>query len=113
MRRWFGLSLVLLLAVIFATQQRRVVTPVSASEPTLMGQSEAEVEAKSAGYRDCHGTVDEPSMHATGTVRLGCTDCHGGDAGIRVSSAISPKSREYDAAKRKAHVAARFAEDAR
>ena len=93
---------------------RAFVPPVSAQEPaSLMTQSEAEVQAKSAGCRDCHGTADEPSMHATGTVRLGCTDCHGGDASVRISSGIAPKSREYEAATKKAHVASRFAEDAR
>ena len=113
MRRWVGLSMGLLLTAMFAMQQQRVVTPVSASEPSLMGQSQAEVDAKSAGCRDCHGSVDEPSMHATGTVRLGCADCHGGDAGVRVSRSVAPKSREYVEATRKAHVAARFADDAR
>jgi hypothetical protein len=28
----------------------------------------------------CHTDVDQPTMHAPGTVEIGCTDCHGGDA---------------------------------
>jgi hypothetical protein len=93
---------------------RSFVAPVAASDtPSLMTQSQADVDAKSAGCRDCHGAADEPTMHATGTVRIGCTDCHGGDAGVRVTPAIAPKSREYDAALKKAHVASRFAADAR
>jgi len=28
----------------------------------------------------CHTGVDEPTMHESGTVAIGCTDCHGGDA---------------------------------
>jgi hypothetical protein len=28
----------------------------------------------------CHGALDAPTMHASPAVRIGCTDCHGGDA---------------------------------
>ncbi len=28
----------------------------------------------------CHGDMDSPTMHADETVKIGCTDCHGGDA---------------------------------
>src|SRR3546814_5445502 len=31
-------------------------------------------------FRSCHVHTDRPTMHATPAVRLGCTDCHGGDA---------------------------------
>lgn len=115
MRRWIGFWLALLLAVPLALLLQRFVVPrVAASEPpSLLAQSQAEADAKSAGCRDCHGTADEPTMHATGTVRLGCADCHGGDASVRMAAGIAQKSREYDAAKRKAHVASRFAQDAR
>ena len=109
-----ALSIVLLALAAALLLVRAFVPPVSAQEPApLMTQSDAEVQTKSAGCRDCHGTADEPSMHATCTVRLGCTDCHGGDAGVRVASGLAPKSREYDAAKKKAHVAPRFSENAR
>jgi hypothetical protein len=44
----------------------------------LLAQTSAEVQAKSAGCMTCHvGSVDP---HMKDTVRLGCTDCHGGDA---------------------------------
>ena len=33
---------------------------------------------RSAGCVSCHGVTDSPSMHTTGTVQLGCMDCHGG-----------------------------------
>src|SRR3546814_12664794 len=36
--------------------------------------------AKSDGCYSCHVRTDRPTMHATPAVRLGCTDCHGGDA---------------------------------
>ena len=42
-------------------------------------------------------------MHATGTLRLGCTDCHGGNADARVASGVATASPEYEQVKRKAH----------
>lgn len=48
--------------------------------PAPREQSEADVAAKSAGCYSCHTRTDQPSMHKTPAVRLGCTDCHGGDA---------------------------------
>jgi len=48
--------------------------------PAPREQSEADVGAKSEGCYSCHTRTDQPSMHATPAVRLGCTDCHGGDA---------------------------------
>lgn len=41
-------------------------------------------------------------MHATGTVQLGCADCHGGNPAARLGSARA-SSREYDRIKREAH----------
>ncbi len=29
---------------------------------------------------DCHGALDAPTMHDSPAVRIGCTECHGGDA---------------------------------
>ena len=40
-------------------------------------------------------------MHATGTVRLGCTDCHSGNPDIRATTA--PDTNEYKTAKNQAH----------
>src|SRR5262245_6146587 len=44
----------------------------------LLGQSDADRERKSAGCVVCHQTVGDP--HRKPTLRIGCTDCHGGDA---------------------------------
>ncbi|MFZ0523159.1 MAG: hypothetical protein WAL95_19170, partial [Candidatus Acidiferrales bacterium] len=52
----------------------------AAQQPSLLGQSQSEVDRKSTGCVSCHVKTDEPSMHPTRTVRLGCVDCHGGDA---------------------------------
>src|SRR2546429_8770725 len=54
-----------------------------AQSQTLTAQTAAEADAKSAGCITCHTATDEASMHPTGTVRLGCADCHGGDPAVR------------------------------
>ena len=48
--------------------------------PAPESQSAEEVLAKSEGCMSCHVETDQPSMHANPAVKLGCTDCHGGDA---------------------------------
>jgi hypothetical protein len=68
----------------------------------LSGQSQAEADAKSAGCVSCHTTTDQRSMHAAESVRLGCTDCHGGN--VAAKAAGSPASSEYQDAKHRAHV---------
>ncbi|MGQ0428868.1 MAG: hypothetical protein ACT4UQ_02920, partial [Gammaproteobacteria bacterium] len=50
-------------------------------------QTREQAAAKSAGCMDCHRETDEPSMHASPAVVLGCSDCHGGDASVRWSGA--------------------------
>jgi hypothetical protein len=56
-------------------------------------QSDADVKAKSAGCVQCHQGVTDP--HDKTTVRLGCTDCHGGDAKVfpaeAVQAALAPR----------------------
>jgi hypothetical protein len=73
------------------------------SGPNLMSQTQEEADRKSAGCISCHTQTDEPTMHATGTVRIGCTDCHGGNADARIASNVATTSPEYEHAKRKAH----------
>ena len=45
---------------------------------------------KSTGCVACHGLTDSPSMHTTGTVRLGCIDCHGGNAAMQPPAGAKP-----------------------
>jgi hypothetical protein len=52
-------------------------------------------------------------MHNTGTVRLGCTDCHGGNPEIRVADGAQKNSAQYDQAKSQAHPQPRNSENAR
>jgi hypothetical protein len=73
------------------------------------GQSQEEADRKSSGCITCHTSTDEPTMHPTKTVFLGCTDCHGGNSSVSVVAGAAPSSAEYAAAKEKAHVQPREA----
>jgi hypothetical protein len=57
--------------------------------------------------------MDSATMHNTGTVRLGCTDCHGGNAEIGLPAGVARASAEYAEVKKQAHPRPRFAENAR
>ncbi len=67
-------------------------------------RSQEEAGRKSSGCISCHTTTDEPTMHPTKTVQLGCTDCHGGNSTVSVTSGAAPNSPEYNSTKEKAHV---------
>src|SRR2546421_6768874 len=68
------------------------------------GQSQEEADRKSSGCISCHTSTDEPTMHPTKTVHLGCADCHGGNSSVSAASSTAPNSPEYNSAKEKAHV---------
>ncbi len=80
--------------------KRQYVTAPSAP----MSQTAEQVAAKSSGCTSCHVQTDEPSMHATPAVMLGCTDCHGGDANVRGDPAHGFADPAYVTARDKAHV---------
>ncbi len=65
-------------------------------------QPKAEAERKSAGCVSCHTATDQRTMHASESVVLGCSDCHGGDPTVRADGA--PGSAPYLQAQRRAHV---------
>ena len=73
------------------------------SDRTRLLQSQEQADSKSTGCVSCHGLTDSPSMHTTGTVRLGCTDCHGGDPAIQPPAGTKSGDAPYDQAKKKAH----------
>src|SRR5437762_13430567 len=73
------------------------------------GQSQEEGDRKSSGCISCHTSTDEPTMHPTKTVHLGCTDCHGGNSSVSIRPGTAPNSAEYTAAKETAHVQPRNA----
>jgi len=74
-----------LLCLTFAMRTHHSASAQS-EESALLLQSQADTDRKSAGCLTCHTSTDSPTMHVTGTVRLGCIDCHGGDSEARVTS---------------------------
>src|ERR1700687_2678519 len=77
---------------------------VSQDSALFRGQSPDEAARKSSGCISCHTSTDEPTMHPTKTVHIGCTDCHGGDSSISVAPGTASNSSEYRSKKEKAHV---------
>ena len=75
-----------------------------------MMQSIADMAAKSDGCTTCHVASDAPTMHMSSAVRLGCTDCHGGDAAVIGDPELDRQDPAYVAAREKAHVLPRFPE---
>ena len=66
--------------------------------------SQEEADQKASGCVSCHTSTDEPTMHPTKTVHLGCTDCHGGNSSVSNARGTAPDSPEYNTVKEKAHV---------
>ena len=81
----------------------RVIAPPAPAQQTV-----AEMMAKSDGCTSCHVRTDAPTMHATPAVRLGCIDCHGGDASIRGNPELSHDHPDYVAARDLAHVLPKY-----
>jgi hypothetical protein len=62
----------------------------------------ARADALSRGCLSCHAGI-EP-IHATGTVQVGCAECHGGDPTAIRPAGEAPGSDLYEALRRQAHV---------
>ena len=77
--------------------------PAEGSENVLLLQSQADADRKSAGCLTCHTSTDTPTMHVTGTIRLGCTDCHGGNSEVRIAPGSAQNFAGYAGAKNHAH----------
>ena len=73
-------------------------------------QTADEAAVKSAGCLSCHLASDQATMHNNPAVKLGCTDCHGGDVKVTWSRGSDTKSKAYAAARDKAHVLPRYPE---
>ncbi len=71
-------------------------------------QTQAEADRKSEGCRSCHTKVDAPTMHQSRAVRLGCVDCHGGDADVQRPPGTEKGDQAYRQAENKAHVQPRY-----
>ena len=85
-------------------------SPAPQSEDVLLVQSQAEADRKSSGCLSCHTSTDSPTMHPSATVRLGCTDCHGGHSEVQIKEGTQPQSADYLQAKKQAHPLSREAQ---
>ncbi len=75
-------------------------------------QTQAQMDAKSAGCRSCHTKTDKATMHANPAVKLGCTDCHGGDATVHLAAGENDKNSVlYIKAMEAAHVLPQYPDD--
>lgn len=79
--------------------------------PAPLSQSAKDMEVKSSGCQSCHTNTDQKTMHANPAVKLGCTDCHGGDASIFVADGLGKKDSEYQSALTQAHVLPKYPDD--
>jgi hypothetical protein len=70
-------------------------------------QSQAQADAKSAGCVSCHTATDRHTMHANPGVVIGCADCHGGNAAIKLPQNVKPADPAYRQALDAAHIAPR------
>ncbi len=73
--------------------------------------STVETKGSSKGCVTCHAGIESPSMHAFQVVKIGCTQCHGGDATVKKPSGTDKGDRGYAAAQERAHVAPAFPEE--
>ncbi len=78
-----------------------------------LGDSIEEAQQRSVGCVSCHNPMDSATMHTTGTVRLGCTDCHGGNAEIALTAGMAQASPQYHKLVKQAHPRSRFEKNAR
>ncbi len=103
--------LALALGLSLSTLPSRSQTPATAM--VLVQQSAADADQKSRGCLTCHTATDSPTMHTTGTVRIGCADCHGGNPAILAAAGAGRDSAEYKKALGEAHPKPRFPENAK
>jgi hypothetical protein len=86
-----------------ATDRNYVTAPSSPAS-----QTDESVQSKSAGCMTCHTQTDATTMHSNPAVKLGCTDCHGGNSSIRLTGGAQRGSKSYTKAFESAHVLPRF-----
>ncbi len=84
---------------------KRVYAPTA---PARLGLSDADVDKSSAGCLTCHTDTDAKSMHVSQAVKLGCADCHGGDAAVRLPAGVTRQAPQYAEARDKAHVLPKY-----
>ncbi|MEP0203710.1 MAG: hypothetical protein ABJ084_05535 [Halioglobus sp.] len=78
-----------------------------------VSQTQEQMAAKSEGCETCHTSTDEKTMHMNPAVKLGCTDCHGGNATVRAPQGVTEglSNPAYLAAMESAHVLPSYPDD--
>jgi hypothetical protein len=80
--------------------------------PAPFAQTQLAVDTKSEGCQTCHTQTDSKTMHANPAVKLGCTDCHGGDAKVvKPAGAHEKTDLLYQKAMASAHVLPLYPDD--
>lgn len=79
--------------------------------PAPASQSAEQVAAKSDGCMSCHTNTDRKTMHQSPAVKLGCTDCHGGDAAVTVPGGAAKGDEAYRQAMDSAHILPRYPDE--
>ena len=106
-RRLFGKRVAVcsfcIVSALFARLIAGTNTHSQTQQDSLIRQTQAEVDRKNTGCVSCHLSTDEPTMHPTRTVRLACTDCHGGDSKASVPAGTAQNSPVYEETKKRAH----------
>src|SRR5262245_54010750 len=106
----FKYSVALAVAVLGALLVAQNVTePRPSGSGPRLSETQSEADSKSTGCIGCHGQTDSPSMHTTGTVRIGCAECHGGNPTIQPPAGTKPGDPTYEQAKKQAHPQPRLA----
>ncbi|PLW68633.1 hypothetical protein C0039_11505 [Pseudohalioglobus lutimaris] len=112
-RTWAVLGAVALLAVpasdsLAASGAKAVERNYVTAPNAPVSQTQEQMDAKSSGCQSCHTQTDQKTMHANPAVKLGCTDCHGGDAAVNVTPGLDRSATAYVAAMEQAHVLPRY-----
>lgn len=91
-----------------AGDEKAVAREYTTAPPAPASQTLEAMMGKSEGCYSCHVQTDAPTMHETPAVRLGCTDCHGGDASVRGNSNLQHDHIDYITARDRAHVLPKY-----
>ena len=83
----------LVLSVAVADSRLAAIAGALPAPPQLATHDPAATHAQSAGCVTCHTKTDEPTMHPSGTVSLGCADCHGGNPKATTKELGHPRPR--------------------
>ena len=114
-------ALTMLASAIFVSQSRAAEKSVKVKRdyeaagviapPAPVNQTVEQMMAKSEGCYSCHVQTDAPTMHESPAVRLGCIDCHGGNANVYGDSSLPHDHPDYIAKRDAAHVLPSYPDD--